>query len=245
MKKLPRTVVKIGGGILTDKTCEKTLNEDSLKRVAKTVACYNQDLILVHGAGSYGHPQAKRIGLSKGAREGIQQVFHSIKELNQKIIEELYEHDVKACPVHPSSCSYINGELEMMASQVEKMLEEGFTPVLHGDAVVTSGKGFTAVSGDRLVRIIAEKLKIKHVGMCTSVPGVLDEQDRVVDRVNSPDIAEKESDGIDVTGGIKNKVKELLKLESGGRIFGEHQLEAFLNGEEVGTLVAPERQNPP
>ena len=51
-------LLKIGGSVLTDKRRESTLREDNLRMVARQIAdAKSSRLILVHGAGSFGHPQ--------------------------------------------------------------------------------------------------------------------------------------------------------------------------------------------
>ena len=58
-------VLKIGGSILTDKTFDMTARPAAIQAVAEEIAAYPEDLVLVHGAGSFGHIPAKKYGLQQ------------------------------------------------------------------------------------------------------------------------------------------------------------------------------------
>ena len=63
-------ILKIGGSILTNKDApESEVDSDSLKRIAREIKSSldnsSKELIIVHGAGSFGHPPAKNIRLVK------------------------------------------------------------------------------------------------------------------------------------------------------------------------------------
>ena len=66
----PQIVVKLGGSALTQKAFFETLNAERLKLTADQISRRNAhgDLVLVHGAGSFGHFQAKEHGVSRGVR---------------------------------------------------------------------------------------------------------------------------------------------------------------------------------
>ena len=51
------------------------------------------------------------------------------------------------------------------------------------------------------------------------------------------DFSDQGVDGTDVSGGMKNKIQEILDHEIDARIFGEDKLEEFLDGKKPGTLV--------
>ncbi len=231
-------ILKIGGSILTDKKSENTLDRDSFEESLDTVSDHSGELVLVHGAGSYGHPQAARTKLDTGTTEDVYPVHSAVKELNTLVLDYLEDNEVSAFPVHPSSCSRRQGDtVDMMSSQVKQMLENGVMPVLHGDTVITE-EGFKVLSGDTVVIELASTLGIEYVGMCTTTSGVRNPDGEVMERIRSEsDIVALGTENKDVTGGMPKKAERLLQLEQGGCIFGLEQLEAFLNGKEVGTFV--------
>jgi isopentenyl phosphate kinase len=78
------------------------------------------------------------------------------------------------------------------------------------------------------------------VGLCSDVPGVLDTEGEVVDRVTAiEDVADAlgGSDATDVTGGMAAKVRTLLDLDAPASVFDLDGLDAFLRGDAPGTLV--------
>jgi isopentenyl phosphate kinase len=240
-------VLKLGGSVITDKEREETLDGPALDSAADAVAAVpDEDLVVVHGGGSFGHPHASEHGVTttEGTDDvGAAMAIHgAMGTLNGFVLRRLHERDVPALPVHPFSAAARDGEgtLDLPTGQVETMLGEGFVPVLHGDLVAHAGSGATVVSGDELVVELADALAADRVGLCSTVPGVLDANDHVVEEITAFEDVESVlggSDATDVTGGMAAKVRALLALEAPASIFGLEELGAFLSGERVGTTV--------
>ncbi|WP_414837436.1 isopentenyl phosphate kinase [Candidatus Nanosalina sp. VS9-1] len=236
MKSKPDYILKIGGSLLTDKASRETFSPQ-LDRVIETIS-RNPDGVVIHGAGSFGHPHASEHNLHRGSREGALETHRAVKKLNSEIIKRLHRKGVKAFPVHPSSASLRRPETEIMTRQILKMYEEGFTPVLHGDGIVTEDEGFTVLSGDEILALLEKKFDTGHAGFCTSEKGVLNSDREVVDKINSMENFEGlKMEGEDVTGGMENKVREVLEKNIQASIFGQDDLENFLSGENPGTTV--------
>jgi len=55
-------ILKLGGSIITKKESKEPLvDHDNLNRISKEIASSSfEGLIIVHGAGSFGHPFAKK-----------------------------------------------------------------------------------------------------------------------------------------------------------------------------------------
>jgi isopentenyl phosphate kinase len=255
------TVLKLGGSVITDKTRRETLDGPALDRTADAIAAACSagtpdgqtaaigdvdDLVLVHGGGSFGHPHAEDHGVDTTTGTGdagaVLEIHSAMKTLNQFVLARLHERDVPALPVHPLSAGSRDdtGRLTQPTEQVATMLAEGFTPVLHGDVVAHEGKGATVLSGDTLVTELAEGLAADRVGLCSTVPGVFDANDEVIDRISSFEAAKSvlgESEATDVSGGMAEKVRTLLALSAPAHVFGEGDLEAFLSGGRPGTRI--------
>ncbi|MFC7080241.1 isopentenyl phosphate kinase [Halorussus caseinilyticus] len=245
------TVLKLGGSVVTDKDRAEALDGPALDAAADAVADAlasgdTSDLVVVHGGGSFGHHHASKHGVSK--TEGTDdagaalEIHAAMKTLNDFVLSRLHERDVPAVPVHPFSAACRNREadLTLMTEQVETMLGEGFVPVLHGDGVVHEGKGVTVLSGDEVVTAVAEGIDADRVGFCSTVPGVLDDEDAVIPEIRSYDEVVEflgGSDSTDVTGGMAGKVRALLALGAPATIFGPDDLRAFLAGETPGTRI--------
>ena len=227
-------ILKIGGSVLTDKASRESISPDFREVLSKV----QSGGILVHGAGSYGHPHAETHGLADGSRTGVLETHSAVKELNSKVVRQLRDMGIKAFPVHPSSMATRRKSTDINLEPVSQMVKEGFTPVIHGDGVVHSGEGFSVISGDEIAASAMNQVGAEKLGFCTSVPGVLDEEGEVIDIIEGMErFPEKKVEGKDVTGGMRNKLEKIFEKEVDARIFGEEELEGFLSGEEVGTSV--------
>lgn len=239
-------VLKLGGSVITDKDREETVDGERLAALAGALGGYEGKLVVVHGGGSFGHPAAAEYGVSRtdGTRsaEGVRGIHAAMNRLNDRVVGVLAGEGVSAVPVHPFSMAHRTreGELSLPTEGIAASLGEGFVPVLHGDVVVHRGEGATVVSGDELVVSLAEELGADRVGLCSTVPGVLDDGGEVIPRIGGYDEVAGylgESESTDVTGGMAAKVRALLDLDAPASVFGPEALEGFLAGEEPGTRI--------
>lgn len=244
------SLLKLGGSVITDKDRPETVDRASIERAARDISTFLSDgderLILVHGGGSFGHHRASAhdITETRGSRDAaaLVDVHRGMGELNDAVLAGLHEHGVQAIPVRPLSLCYRDeaGTLSMPSRHLAAMLEEIFVPVVHGDVVVHSGSGGTVLSGDEIVASVARSLDIERIGLCSTVPGVLDEDGTVIPAIDSVDTfadALGESDATDVTGGMARKVERMLALESPASVFGLDELDVFLETGTAGTVI--------
>ena len=247
------TVLKLGGSLITEKDSRETVDEtalaDALDAVAGALERTDEDLVLVHGGGSFGHSHAAERGVTatEGTRDArdVVAIHDAMGRLNATVVDGLHDRDVSAVPVRPLSLASkgADGALDFPTRSVARLLEEDFCPVLHGDGVVQAGSGVTILSGDEIVVALARSLAVDRVGLCSTVPGVLDAEGVVVDRIERFDdvaAALDGSDATDVTGGMAGKVRTLLDLSVPAHVFGPGGLGEFLDGGSPGTLVAGE-----
>ena len=252
------TILKIGGSVITDKNANNALADEKniqliANEIAKALEISNFKLIIVHGAGSFGHPIAKKYqNSSKGIDlNGVAEIHNSVKNLNQLIINSLKSAGVQVLPIHPMS-SIVADNLRIIDMQTESiscMLENGFVPVLHGDVVMDQTLGASIISGDQLIAYLGQKLKAGRIGLSSDVDGVLDDSGRVIKKITSfnfknIEVHLKGSKNIDVTGGMREKVIEILNLSKLGfsaYIFNAtvtNNISKFLSGKEVGTKIS-------
>jgi len=234
-------VLKIGGSVLTEKDKVRKARTSAITRISKEIALAlahgrgagtgagakagattRKKLILVHGAGSYGHPQARVYLESRDAKDAL--ITHeSAKELNRIVTSSLMESGVKMMPIHPlSGVVFRRGELKYkIKEQIELALKAGIVPVLHGDVIMDEKEGFRILSGDQLVVYAAKEFKANRVGVGTDVDGVLDDEGEVIRKIMPAEVDKvslKGSEHVDVTGGMKEKVHLLAKLASENNI---------------------------
>ena len=103
----------MGGGLITDKTQLKSIRENNITKVSKIIAEILADgnsVILVHGAGSYGHLEAKKWKLATGfdeetidaQRDAVKKVRNDMLELNRYVLDNLESFGM-ICESHPPS----------------------------------------------------------------------------------------------------------------------------------------------
>jgi len=240
-------VLKLGGSVVTEKDVAETVDDDALGAAADAVADSGEDLVVVHGGGSFGHHHAAAYGVSTTAGThdpaGVAAIHGAMRRLNDAVVTALTDRGVPAVPVHPFSAASrdADGTLDLPTGQVRTLLAEGFVPVLHGDLVAHRGAGATVLSGDELVVELAPAVGADRVGVCSTVPGVLDDDGDVIDRITDFDevaSALGASEATDVSGGMAGKIRALLSLSSPAQVFGPGELDAFLDGGDPGTTVA-------
>ncbi|MCX6689520.1 MAG: isopentenyl phosphate kinase [Methanoregula sp.] len=240
------TFVKLGGSVITDKSADCTTKREQLAAIAHAIAdAHTGKILIIHGAGSCGHPEAKRyhldVGAIAGQTEGIAVTHRAVSGLNEAVVLALRECGVPAIGVHPFHVGVAdNGRLVAFECRhIKKMLDLGMVPVIHGDVVMDLSRGACIVSGDQLVRYLAVHLKCDRVGLATDVPGVLDGGHVVfeITKKTAPALQIGNSLHTDVTGGMRGKIDELLELADAGigsDIFHVSRLGAFLAGSDHG-----------
>lgn len=234
MKKL--VMLKIGGGVITDKNVRYGLKEEVLSRIAGEVEeAYREmegvDLIIGNGAGSYAHWSAKEYATANGfeddrGRVGAGRVRHDAVKLNQIVTEALLSREIPAFSFSPSSMlRVINGEVKTAYMEsLRDALKQHLVPVVYGDVVVDSKRGSGIFSTERVFKELSSRLvddysqiRIIHV---SSEEGVR-VKGEVVSEINTSNFEDMSieingSDGVDVTGGMIHKVKESLELSAKG-----------------------------
>jgi isopentenyl phosphate kinase len=243
-------VLKIGGSIITDKTKSSAPHTDEIQRIANEIVPFAEDMVLIHGAGSFGHIPAKNHGLpEKFSPEGLRATHKSVVELNSLVVEALARAGAAPMPVHPFSCTLLkSGRIDCFALEpLREMISRGLLPVLHGDVAMDAARGAGIISGDQLVTYLARALYADLAAVGTDVDGVLFAGKPLAEitRDSLPLIESGlgGSGGVDVTGGMKGKLREMLDLADEGIssvIFNaakKGNIAKVLSSEPAGTVV--------
>ncbi len=260
-------IVKLGGSVITKKSKEKAeVNEENLKRLSREISEAKREkyfnLILVHGAGPFGHVPARKYALDQGLKsekqlEGVIVTHQSMEKLNFQVVEFLQKESVTAMAFQPSAGGILeDGKLvEFPLSVLKEFLKLEIVPVLYGDVLLDKKTGINILSGDHLVPYLAEKLNAARVILCADVDGIFTEDPKKNPQAKlisflSPDNLDKikelsGSKNTDVTGGMRRKVQELLNLVEKTEVkveiingFTEGLLKRTLLGEEgLGTTI--------
>lgn len=228
-------ILKIGGSAITDKTGDLAAKTEIINRLAEEVKRADLDnLIIVHGGGSFGHPTAAQYGIKDGYKEptqklGFAETHHIMTVLNGLVMDALIMHEVPAVSMAPSCCIITeDGKIKIFDDSVMKsMMKMGFTPVMYGDVVLDDKLGFTVLSGDQLVAYLAIKYKAEKIVMGVDTDGLYDADPKTnpnakpYKRLNLAELKKIQANigkaqGTDVTGGMANKIAELIPAIEAG-----------------------------
>jgi isopentenyl phosphate kinase len=231
-------LVKIGGSSITNKAQKETLNQEALDWFAEAVRpvlsrnfcapsgsddidtgrIHNIEsalakgrpiaFVVVHGAGSFGHHQAKEFGLQgqtaaaptaaavdekqrRFAMQGLATTRLSVLHLNHYVVSSLLANGINAIGISPCfSNRHMEADgrdtvaQEELIQSVEASLKAGLVPVLHGDACLYGRDGAGILSGDTVVEILAKAPWISRVLFLTDVDGVFDKDPRMYSDAN-------------------------------------------------------------
>ncbi len=254
-----RVVIKWGGGLITEKSSLCTPNLAILEQLAETiVVCQKNgiDVILVHGAGSFGHLRAKHWRLNEGLlldaefnsdgvcttqREAVHTVRQEMLELNAHVCHALEQKNITPI-VHPPHLWAQNtgpgftGDLNRFHQH-----EPGQVHVTFGDIVDVEGnEQFGILSGDDLVVRLAVELPgvqrlvfaIKGVdGILRVPPEQADDDDLIENWYPGIEFEGTHQSQIDVTGGIGLKAAR-------GALVASHEVEVtMVNGGKAGRVL--------
>lgn len=246
-------IIKLGGSLITNKEEVRSLNPRVLRRVCEEIKSGGERVVVVHGAGSFGHPFAKEYGLHEGFSddsqlEGLFECYAALQELHERVLKALNEAGVRAVSFRPyTNCVADKGRVKkFFVKPLKWALKLGLTPVLCGDVVVDESTGFSVVSGDQIAPLVGEELGCEQLVFAGAVDGVLDDGGGVVEEITS--LQEVKGllgggEGVDVTGGMLGKVSEVFESCQGcealiinGLVSG--RVEKALKGERVvGTII--------
>ncbi|MDR2830353.1 MAG: isopentenyl phosphate kinase family protein [Methanobrevibacter sp.] len=231
-------ILKLGGSILTKKDSSKPkINFKNLNRVTIEIKDFlndydlkNNGLIIIHGAGSFGHPYAKKYKIGEPfpdkeypkKRIGFSIVHNSVNKFNGVISNCFIENNIPIVPIPPSSIiktshkrvSYFNLDL------IEAYISQGFLPILYGDVVLDDKLKMAVVSGDQILSYLAKNLKFEKVILATDVDGVFNRNPKLYNDAKLIKVLNSFEDldgfdsttSVDVTGGMFGKIQELFEL---------------------------------
>ncbi len=260
-------ILKIGGSVCTEKSKNITkIKTKQIQRIAKEIIQAKKKkkikLIIVHGAGPFGHKLVKKYKIEKGLKnnkhkKGFVKTHESMELLNRKIVETLHKAGLLAFPVQTSAVVIQkNKKIKSFNTRIIEdllKLDDEIIPVLYGDVVVDETLKGSVVSGDAIISYLAKKLKISEIIFGTDVNGVFDSDPKknkkaihfpVINSKNFLTILKKakKSKSVDVTGGMKGKLLEIKKGFKGKHVLifnmnKKNLTTAILLGKKIGTQI--------
>jgi len=227
-------VVKLGGSLLTRKREVEKLRPKVLHRLAEEIVEAGPvPILLLHGAGSFGHPSAARFGLARapdpagpGAERmrGAAIVSAEVRRLHLAVLRELVRAGASpwSIPLSAVARNRAGALAELDVAPFERTLDRSMLPVSFGDVVPDEAWGVSILSADTAAVELARRLHATRVVFATDVSGVLEGppggRRTVVPEVREELVARlrPRPGATDVTGGIRAKLEAMLAVARAG-----------------------------
>lgn len=185
------TVIKLGGALLTDKQRPFTLRQSILNQVAAEVkaglaAGLIDQLLLVHGVGSFGHPPVLQHKLHKGFK-APEQLIHltytqnKVYQLRLAVAEAFHAAGLAVSIIMPSSCMAATGTILKTSclDAVTGFLDLDMVPLIGGDILVDDQLGFCVYGGDKIAVDLALHFAAARLIFATAVNGIYDKDPQI------------------------------------------------------------------
>lgn len=221
-------IIKLGGSVITDKAKECTFKQKIMDNLSRQIKKAGKEVIIIHGAGSFGHILAKKYDLNSGYKrleqlKGFSETHEKVQTLNSLVLKSLQNAGIPAVSISPHSTVKLNDhKLEKINYEIfGEYLKKDFIPVTFGDVVLDRMLGFSICSGDLLVQALAKHFKPEKVifvmdedGLYSSNPKK-DKKAKLLEKTTIVDL-EKLTTSLDshadVTGGMKGKIENIKKI---------------------------------
>jgi isopentenyl phosphate kinase len=261
-----RIVIKLGGGLITNKNKAKTLDKDAINKVCEIIKILTEEeykIIIVHGAGSYGHILSKEMKISEGINheiyekqiKAVKQIREDMKELNNEVIDSLKKVNLDSVGFPPSIWAMNTGKefignIDIFEKEIGEII-----PICFGDVVQRDDENeFGILSGDDLMyRLSMEIPEVNFtVFLLGDVDGVMDKPPDNLDAnlistwKKYDSIKTSHNSEVDVTGGmdlkllraseIANKIENVWFLNGNNP---ERILQLVRTGSTIGTKINP------
>lgn len=259
-------IIKLGGSVISQKlTGRPVARKQNIARLAQEIKSVWQTkkfpLIVIHGAGSFGHPRAKKYRLWDGLttwRQTIEFTRNHLDDIaiNTIVLTIFLKTGLPVFPVQPSSCLLNKNKLVdyFDTTVIETLLKKGFIPVLYGNVVIDKILTGSICSGDTMLTLLAKKFAAQKIIFATDVDGVFDRDPhkfsnaRLIKKIDDQ-IWQKYAAGIggssakvDIGGGMRGKIADIKTglYKTPVRILNglkKNQLYRALTGQATGTSI--------
>mmetsp|Transcript_25203 Transcript_25203/g.49153 ORF Transcript_25203/g.49153 Transcript_25203/m.49153 type:complete len:230 (+) Transcript_25203:63-752(+) len=141
-------LIKLGGAALTHKNRFETIDSKSMAQAVDLLkneyVRNGTRMVLVHGAGSFGHFQAKKFRLTEGsgahpeAQLGASLCRASVRKLNVELVSRLVSSRMPAVSISPFPTTTTNGgalHRDGALQRIKHLVDNGYVPIVHGDVV--------------------------------------------------------------------------------------------------------------
>lgn len=257
------TFVKFGGSVLTDKRVAESANHDMIAQLARAVAEVRRQsphlpLLLSHGSGSFGHVVAAKYGVHKGFAPdadwyGFAATSAAALRLNRIVVDALLAAQVPAMSLQPAATveTADGAVVAWHTAHIERLLQVGLVPVVHGDVSFDRHQGCTIASTEMLLTWLSgvPALQPQRIVLVGEAAVYTEDPQRNPDAQRIPVIHRQNiqqvmggaggSYGIDVTGGMASKIRLMWHL-----VEQNHALQVRFIAPDPALLVAALTEQP-
>jgi isopentenyl phosphate kinase len=225
-------ILKLGGSVITQKAKKGQFRKKIMDNLAKQINRANQEIILVHGAGSFGHIPAEKYKLNEGYLHerqihGFSLTHGMVQKLNSLVLDSLQHYGIPAVSLPPHTILTLDNHklIDLNVNLFEQYLYNKFVPVTFGDVVLDKKLTFSICSGDLLVQALTTYFRpekaifaIDEDGLYTSNPKI----NKNAEFIRSTTLQELEQyqtpadNHADVTRGMQGKIDTIKKISRSG-----------------------------
>ncbi len=241
-------LIKFGGSVISDKKSYKNFREDVVRKIVKVLP--KKELIIVHGAGSFGHILADEYHITGGFEEwkriGFAKIERDMLELNTMLVNLFVEEEVPVVSMPPHAFMIMGESYDLKI--FDYLIRYGFVPLSYGDAVFDKNKGVNIYSGDLLMLELAKRYKPEKTIFLTDVDGIYtkppeEKGAKIIKKFSRSENAETAISVTDVTGGMDLKIDVMRKMAKYSKVYvvngfyPERIVDILNNRDFVGTVV--------
>ena len=215
-------LIKLGGSVITFKEKPLAANFEAIRNISYTLASVKTPIILIHGGGSFGHYWSVKYNMHSKPDQydshGISIVHESMIALNQIIVNSMIKVGMNPYTVIPSMFIYDSKPIIKKIKELKSIVESSVIPITFGDVVYIENKMYSILSGDALMSLLSKILRPSKVIFTLNVDGIYkDMKNREILKELKNNNSARFSKVIqDVTGGMRRKVIEALKISDIG-----------------------------
>jgi isopentenyl phosphate kinase len=224
--------LKLGGSLITDKNRPHTPRPDVLERLAGEICeALAQDtnlrILLGHGSGSFGHVPASKYNTRQGVHtaeewQGFVEVWREASELTHIVLQAFAKAGLPVMAFPPSSM-VITQQGRVMnwnRAPLQQAISRGLMPIIRGDVVFDAALGGTILSTEEAFAHLARHILPAQILLAGIEPGVWADfpvSSRLISEITPESMPEidkglKGSSSMDVTGGMAEKVRQVIAM---------------------------------
>jgi isopentenyl phosphate kinase len=248
------TLIKLGGSVITFKEKPLAANFEAIRNISYTLASVKVPFMLIHGGGSFGHYWSVQYNMHSKPDQydshGISIVHESMIALNQIIVKSMIKVGMNPYTIMPSMFTYGSKPIVKKIKELKSIVESSVVPITFGDIVYIENKMYSILSGDALMSILSKILRPSKVIFTLNVDGIYKDMRKkeVMEELKNNNSISFSKVIQDVTGGMRRKVTEALKISDLGidvlmvnGLKPDRIMNAITGTEFEGTLVRGKR----